>query len=77
MDVLGEALDIERKHLAGLGEQEAELSAANVAEIIEKVCTVAANFSQIAKDRYPGKITPATLNDLQKRMNENIRRLMP
>ncbi|MEG1598605.1 MAG: type II toxin-antitoxin system HipA family toxin [Citrobacter sp.] len=77
MDVLGEALDIERKHLAGLGEQEAELSAANVAEIIEKVCTVAANFSQIAKDRYPGQITPATLNDLQKQMNENIRRLMP
>lgn len=77
MDVLGEALDIERKHLAGLGEQEAELSAVNVAEIIESVCTVAANFSQIAKDRYPEQIMPTTLNAIQKQLNENVRRLMP
>lgn len=77
MDVLGEALDIERKHLAGLGELEAELSAALVAEIIERVCTVAAKFSQIAQDRYPEQITSATLNAIQKQLNENVRRLMP
>ncbi|MDA8480260.1 type II toxin-antitoxin system HipA family toxin [Citrobacter sp. Awk 4] len=75
MDVMGEALDIGRKHVQTLGEQEAELMPEQVAEIIEKICAVAARFSEIAKDLYPGHITQATLNTIQKRIIENIHRL--
>ncbi|PWC20831.1 type II toxin-antitoxin system HipA family toxin [Brenneria roseae subsp. roseae] len=75
MDVMGEALDIERKHLQALGEQEAELSPAKVVEIIENICDVAAKFSELAIDKYPGQITGDTLNYIQKQIDGNISRL--
>ncbi|HBC6075312.1 TPA: type II toxin-antitoxin system HipA family toxin [Citrobacter koseri] len=75
MDVMGEALDIERKHLQALGEQEAELPATRVAEIIATICDVAATFSAIATDLYPGQITSDTLNYIQKQIDGNISRL--
>ncbi|MDM3318786.1 type II toxin-antitoxin system HipA family toxin [Citrobacter sp. Ce006] len=76
MDVLGEALDIERKHLLSLGVQEAELSADHVNGIIEKVCHSATGLSAVARDKYPDQITQSTLNTIQKQINDNVRRLM-
>ena len=76
MDVLGEALDIERKHLQSLGVQEAELSADHVNGIIEKVCHFATALSAIARDKYPDQITLSTLKTIQKQINDNVRRLM-
>ena len=76
MDVMGEALDIERKHLQLLGVQEAELSAEQVNAIIEKVCHSALVLSAIARDKYPDQITQATLDTIQKQINDNVRRLM-
>ena len=76
MDVLGEALDIERKHLQSLGVQEAELSADHVNGIIEKVCHFATALSAIARDKYPDQITQSTLKTIQKQIDDNVRRLM-
>lgn len=76
MDVLGEALDIERKHLQSLGVQEAELSADHVNGIIEKVCHFATALSAIAGDKYPDQITQSTLKTIQKQIDDNVRRLM-
>ena len=76
MDVLGEALDIERKHLQSLGVQEAELSADHVNGIIEKVCHFATALSAIARDKYPDQITLSTLKTIQKQIDDNVRRLM-
>lgn len=75
MDVMGEALDIERKQLQRLGEKEAELSTERVNEIIDRVSEYAAAWSDTAKDKFPEQITPATLKTIQKQINENIRRL--
>lgn len=75
MDVMGEALDIERKQLQRLGEQEAELSTEKVNEIIDRISEYAAAWSDTAKDTYPEQITPATLKAIQKQINENVRRL--
>lgn len=75
MDVMGEALDIERKQLQRLGEQEAELSTEKVNEIIDRISEYAAGWSDTAKDTYPEQITPATLKAIQKQINENVRRL--
>ena len=76
MDVLGEALDIERKHLQQLGVQEAELSAEHVNAIIDKICHHATALSVTAKDKYADQITQTTLNTIQKQINDNVRRLM-
>ncbi|MBJ3590646.1 type II toxin-antitoxin system HipA family toxin [Salmonella enterica subsp. enterica serovar Saintpaul] len=75
MDVMGEALDIERKQLQRLGEQEAELSTEKVNEIIDRISEYAAEWSNTAKDTFPEQITPATLKAIQKQINENVRRL--
>lgn len=75
MDVMGEALDIERKQLQRLGEQEAELSTEKVNEIIDRISEYAAAWSDTVKDTYPEQITPATLKAIQKQINENVRRL--
>ena len=76
MDVLGEALDIERKHLQQLGIQEAELSAEHVNAIIDKICHHATALSVTAKDKYADQITQTTLKTIHKQINDNVRRLM-
>lgn len=76
MDVLGEALDIERKHLQLLGVKEAELPDDHVNTIIDKICHYATAFSVTAKDKYADQITRTTLDTIQKQINDNVRRLM-
>lgn len=72
MDIMGEALEITRKEVVSLGEQEAELSVSQVDLIIENILDVGANFFALAKDLYPEQITPQTLSMLQQRINANI-----
>lgn len=72
MDVMGEALDIEKHHLLRLGEQETELEQAQVCACIEKICGVAAQFSEFANAMFPGRIRPETLSEVQQRINENL-----
>ena len=76
MDVMGEALDIGREHVVALGEQEAELGKAEISLIIERVCDMAARFSTVAEDLLPGQITPGTRRTVQRRINENLHRLL-
>lgn len=71
MDIMGEALEITRKEVVSLGEQEAELSVSQVDLIIENILDVGANFFALAKDLYPEQITPQTLSMLQQRINAN------
>lgn len=75
MDVMGEALEIYRKQLLMLGEQEAELSNADVNDVIDEICDVAEEFSAIAKKTLPDQITQDTLTSIQDRINENVKRL--
>lgn len=70
MDVLGEALAIDRKAMIRLAE-EAEVSAEKAGRVIDGICDVAAQFSVIAEQICPGLITPATLAMLQARIDEN------
>ena len=55
MDVMGEALDIERQHMVALGEQEAELTLAQIDEKIEAFSTVGNAFADTARSLYPGR----------------------
>ncbi|WP_322024599.1 type II toxin-antitoxin system HipA family toxin [Burkholderia sp. BCC1977] len=71
MDVMGEALRIDRAALLGLA-NEAELSAAVAGDMIDGMCGVASRFSAIAKRRYEGIITQDTLMDIQRRIDENV-----
>jgi serine/threonine-protein kinase HipA len=75
MDVMGEALEVYRKQLLMLGEQEAELSGAEVNTVIDEVCAVAEEFTAIAKSTLPEQITKTTLKIIQGKINENIKRL--
>lgn len=75
MDVMGEALAINRKQLLALGEQEAELASAEVNKVIDEICTVAAGFTAIAKNTLPDQITQDTLKMIQGRIDENVKRL--
>lgn len=75
MDVMGEALDIGRAQMVALGQQEANLTAAQAGEIIEYYCSVAANFAQKAADMFPDQITVNTLKTVQARINANIKNL--
>jgi serine/threonine-protein kinase HipA len=75
MDVMGEALEVNRKQLLSLGTQEAELSTADTADVIDKICEIASAFASIANDMLAGQITPQTLNAIQKQINQNISRL--
>lgn len=72
MDVMGEALDIERKHLIALGTREAELEVPQIAELIERISSVAATFSAKCRDLLPEKVTQDTISYIQNRINENI-----
>jgi serine/threonine-protein kinase HipA len=75
MDVMGQALEIDRKNLLRLGTHEAELSAREAASVIEQICDVASTFSAVSKDMLPGQITQDTLRVIQGRINDNIGRL--
>ena len=71
MDVMGEALRVDRAALVGLA-KEAELSAAAAGDMIDAMCGVASQFSAIAKRRYERIITEDTLTDIQRRIDENV-----
>jgi serine/threonine-protein kinase HipA len=71
MDVMGEALAIDRKALLRLAD-EAEVSAGKAAGIIDGICDVASRFRVIAEQTRSGLITPATLEMLQARIDENV-----
>lgn len=75
MDVMGEALEINRKQLLMLGEQEAELSSAEVNRVIDEICDVANDFTATVKSILPDQITNDTLKMVQRRINENVKRL--
>lgn len=74
MDVMGEALEIERKAMLDLAE-EAEVSAETADGIITRFCEVADQFATMAETMYPGVITQDTLQTIQKRIDENVERL--
>lgn len=75
MDVMGEALNIQKKHLVRLGVTEAELSEQAVLGLVERYAEVAASFSSRAQALLPGAISPASLRLIQKQLNENVQRL--
>lgn len=74
MDVMGEALDISREQLIVLGKQETELAVADIDRMIERVSDAATRFADMARDKFPGHITPNTLLTIQTRLEENARR---
>jgi len=75
MDVMGEALAIDRTALLRLAD-EAELARPQAALIIDGICAVASRFAAIAEDLHPRLITVQTLKLIQGRIDENIQRLV-
>jgi serine/threonine-protein kinase HipA len=71
MDVMGEALEIDRDAMLRLAD-EAEVSVATAGGIIDRACSVASQFAVIAESRYPRMITQDTLDAIQGRIDENI-----
>ncbi|MFP3504906.1 type II toxin-antitoxin system HipA family toxin [Burkholderia sp. SIMBA_062] len=71
MDVMGEALQIDRAALLGLA-KEAEISAAVAGDMIDRMCSVASRFSVIATRDYQRTITEDTLTSIQRRIDENV-----
>lgn len=71
MDVMGEALAIDRATLLRLAE-EAEVPAQNAKHMIDRICEAACQFSTIAERRLPQRITPATLRLIQSRIDQNL-----
>jgi len=75
MDIMGEALNINKQHLLWLGTQEADLSETQVNRLIASIADVASGFSVYAEALLPGKITPATRRAMQKQIDANIKQL--
>lgn len=75
MDVMGEALNPAYDHIRSLGMREADLSEKEVRHIIEKIAGVACNFTVLANQLLPGKITGDTLRYIQQNIDDNIRRM--
>lgn len=75
MDVMGEALEVGRKAMLSLGAREAELSAREAADVIDRICSLASTFSTKAGSMFPGEITRETMRTIQDRMNDNIQLL--
>ncbi|WPP00351.1 type II toxin-antitoxin system HipA family toxin [Pseudomonas sp. HR96] len=75
MDIMGEALEVTRKDLCRLGEQETELSSQQVAQVIDRICEVSAGFSALARDMLPEQISAHTLGDIARQISENVARL--
>lgn len=71
MDVMGEALRINREHLISLGVGEAELIRENAELIIDRICTVASKFADTANNILPGTISQETLREIQKKIDRN------
>lgn len=71
MDVLGEALEIDRQALLKLA-NEAEVAADVAGRLIDRFCEVARRFRVIAETMYPGVITEQTLQTIQGRINDNV-----
>lgn len=71
MDVMGEALAINRAALLALAE-EAEISAQTAHRIIDTINEVASQFSAIADHLLPQAITRPTLQMIQRRIDENL-----
>lgn len=71
MDVMGEALEIGRKAMLRLA-AEADLTVETAGDIIDRMCHVASQFTDLAESLYPGAITQETLNTIQGRIDENI-----
>lgn len=71
MDVMGEALSIDRAALLRLAE-EAEVSAQNANRLIDTISEVASQFSAIANSLLPQAIRSETLRMIQDRIDENL-----
>lgn len=71
MDVMGEALAINRAALLRLAE-EAEVSVQNANRLIDTISEVASQFSAIADRLLPKAIRPATLHMIQHRIDQNL-----
>jgi serine/threonine-protein kinase HipA len=71
MDVMGEALEIDRDVMLRLAD-EAEVSVETAGGIIDRICRVASQFAAIAENMYPRMITQDTLDTIQGRIDENI-----
>ncbi|MGE8466238.1 MAG: type II toxin-antitoxin system HipA family toxin [Pseudomonas putida] len=70
MDVMGEALAIDRKAILALA-SEAEVTPASAAAIIDRICAAASQFTSMAEGMYPQMITQDTLQTVQGRIDEN------
>lgn len=75
MDIMGQALDISRQALIKLGVEEAGLLPQQAVEVIEKYCSIAARFSQIAVDLLPDCVSRETLKHIQRRIDNNVQQL--
>ncbi|MBN3849444.1 type II toxin-antitoxin system HipA family toxin [Paraburkholderia sp. Ac-20342] len=71
MDVMGEALEIDRTALLGLA-KEAEVSTAVAGDLIDQFSGVAGQFSAWVENMFPHQVTRETLRTIQKRIDENI-----
>jgi serine/threonine-protein kinase HipA len=71
MDVMGEALAINRKALLRLAD-EAEVSWERASSIIDRICSVASQFATVAEKLYPQAITQETLRIIQGRIDDNV-----
>ncbi|MHA7845804.1 type II toxin-antitoxin system HipA family toxin [Serratia sp. D1N4] len=71
MDVMGEALAIDRAAMLQLAE-EAEVSAEAANRIIDSICNVAGQFARIADSLLPQVITRDTLYMIQGRIDQNL-----
>ena len=71
MDVMGEALEIDRGAMFSLAD-EAEVSMEAAGGIIDNICRVASQFSVLAENMFPHMITQDTLDTIQGRIDENI-----
>lgn len=74
MDMMGEALEIQREHMLRLAE-EAELTADIAGGIIDRICDQGSEFASVAERMFPGLISRETLRTIQGRIDENIDRL--
>ncbi|KVP14683.1 toxin HipA [Burkholderia ubonensis] len=71
MDVMGEALAIDRKAMLSLAD-EAEISADVAGGIIDRFCDVASQFAAMTENLFPGGVTQDTLHVIQARIDDNI-----
>jgi serine/threonine-protein kinase HipA len=71
MDVMGEALAINRESLLRLA-NEAEVSEEIASGIIDRICDEASRFASLAQRMYPQAITQETLQTIQQRIDENV-----